>query len=233
MKKFVTAAVTVVMAASGIAFASPAAALENPVDITTITVPAKVVVASTACRNVAVTYTVSTDANWELSSAEIDVARNGLVRSTEFIISSGLNPYFYCPTLDGLGKFTFGPSAVNGNTLDFSDFQTFADSTSKSTQIKVQSKVSATATRSGSKVTFTAKSTRFYLGRDAFGAWSAPKATLQKKKADGTWAAVATMPWTSTGTAKKTITASRSATYRVVTTGNSFVWGATSKTVTK
>lgn len=102
--------------------------------------------------------------------------------------------------------------------------------TTATTWVKVGARASVTSTRSGSTVRFTAVTTRDSLVQGTFVRWKAPTVTLQRTRADGTWASVAPLASTSTGVAKKSSRASGAATYRVVATGTSSAWSATSAT---
>ena len=231
MNRYAAAVATAVLTLGGLATAGPAAALENPADLTKITVASKVSIASSACRNVSVRYTAAADPGWEFWGADVEVHRNGVLKSTEFVPSTaGLQPFFYCPSLDGFGKFTFGPSIVTGYDTVNIALPNFEDATEASTWIKVAARTSLSSTRKGSKVSFTAVTTRYALSQDRWIRWKSPKLTLQRKRADGTWAPVGLVGYTSTGVAKKTITAPATATYRVLAAGNSYAWSSTSGT---
>lgn len=230
MRTRIAALAVPALLAATVATAAPAQALENPVDVVRIALPAKVVISSNACRNLAVTYTVSTDPGWELGYASVDITRNGVVKDPEVVTAAGLQPYLFCPVTDGLGIYRFGGSFVNGGNPGTGDAATWRDATAASVKIGVATKASIAGTRSGTKVAFTVKTQRYVLSAEAFRPWSASKVVIQKKRADGTWATFATIAYTSTGTAKATLTAGRG-TYRAVAPGTSWIWQPTSPAV--
>lgn len=229
MNKYVAVACAAALGVGGLAFTAPAVALEHHVDITAISVPKRVVIESWTCRNIPVTYTVKTDPGWSFSSAVVQVLQNGVIRDTDYIFETGLNPYSYCPESNRLGKWTFGPSDVDASSD--SSYPTYADSTHASTYIKVAGRTGLRATRSGSKVSFTATTKRYYITGDSFIAWNDARVMLQRKRSDGTWADVGLMGYTSNGVARKTITSRTTASYRVTTAGNSWVWNSSSGAV--
>lgn len=229
VRKTILGFATAVVAA--VATAAPAQALENPADLTAINAPAKVSIGSSSCRNIPIQYSVGVEAGWEFWGADVNVLRNGEQHSLELISGAGQQSYFYCPYFDGLGKFQWGPSTVTAWSDDAVDVFEFNDASKDITWIRAKSTASVTATRKGSKVTFTARTKRYNIDADEYRNWSSPKIVLQRKKADGTWVDVAAMAYTSKGVAKKTITASTAKTYRVISSDTTLTWGRASTTV--
>lgn len=232
------ALLTVTTAAAGLTGAAPAGAavaVENAADITGIRPPAKVVIESTACRNIPVTFTGAVAPNWEFWGADVEVRRNGVLHDTMFPSipvagGSSLETYFWCPSFDGPGTFQFGGSYVVGwDTAGATDV-TFRDETAARVKVGLGSKATLSGKRSGGKVTFTARTSRFTLSAGMYRPWTASKVVLQRQRPDGSWANWKTIAYTSRGVATATFTASAGR-YRAVAPGTPSVWQATSKGV--
>lgn len=231
MHRFSVRAAAVLLAlTTGPLAAAPAQALENPVDITSISTP-KVVITSRACRDLTIGFALATSPRWQFLTAQTDVYRYSVLRD-DMVVPTEAGPvtWHHCFTSSDLGRWSFGPSTVHTYDETAAVRRDLTDTTSKTMWVKVGARASVTSSRSGSTVRFTAVTTRYSISQDSWIRWKAPKVTLQRKRADGTWASIGTLTYTSTGTAKTSVTASTTATYRVVASGTSTVWSAASGT---
>lgn len=218
--------------------AAPAAqAAQTPIDVTSIAVK-DVVVSTTSCIKVPVKISLKTASNFVDASGYADVTRNGgLVTMVGIDGKTPETRFQLCPSFDGLGKFTVGPtdflaeySYYDESFEDFSsDLVSYTDYTSKTFSVRGKSSVSVTNKRKGSTVTVTVKAKTFVPSKYGTVAYNAKSARLQVKKGS---------KWVNTGKAlsfKKGVAVIKvkqksKKSYRVVVPASSTAAAVTSKT---
>lgn len=214
-----------------IAPAASADAANVSFDVTKLSAD-NVVVSSWDCINtdVRMTHKKSGIDDW---SVDTDVhGRNGLSTWASFASYSGgtKDRVQICPSSDGLGKYTLGPSEVRAYSYgDYSDYQEIerADHTKGSFYVRGKAYASLSTKRSGKTVTLTS-TTKVYSPEDYSKVNYNPKVKFQVKSGS-TWKTIKTVS-AKKGKATLKVTSKGKKTYRVTFDQVSWATGATSKT---
>ncbi|MEW1990004.1 hypothetical protein [Brevibacterium casei] len=214
-----------------IAPAASADAANVSFDVTKLSAD-NVVVSSWDCINtdVRMTHKKSGIDDW---SVDTDVhGRNGLSTWASFASYSGgtKDRVQICPSSDGPGKYTLGPSEVRAYSYgDYSDYQEIerADHTKGSFYVRGKAYASLSAKRSGKTVTLTS-TTKVYSPEDYGKVNYNPKVKFQVKSGS-TWKTIKTVSAKKGKTTLK-VTSKGKKTYRVTFDQVSWATGATSKT---
>lgn len=228
----------VALVASFFVTVSPASADPgNPFDVYNVTATS-LRAHSGSCRYLPITANHN-GTNLEDIYGSTEIWRNGQYLSETSVTDAGPGTltanYLWCPYLDGLGKFRVGPTNISYATTDYNYTGNFIDSTNGTFTVYQDSRVSnIKAVRAGKKRTLTGKAT-FYSVSAARWA-SSPKGTklrLQRETTRGSWRTVKSARVTKGGKFKVAASASKAARYRVVVSGGSQTWPATSRVVSK
>lgn len=217
--------------------ASPAYAL-GYLSVDRISV-SNVTVASTSCRDIPVRFSISSDGFTSFSSGNTSVYRKSDYLES-FFFSNFSDTWYYCPTVDGLGRFTLGPTALSGIYDNYPDFDFFegTDYTSTSFYIKAKSLLSFSGSQSSSsRVTWTIRAKRYDSSsyfNDGYYRWNPPKVQLQRWNGSA-WVKIKNFYPVGTGTSRGVIKYSmntgKGLRYRVVSNSNLTTWGRTSDVV--
>ncbi|MCT1446407.1 hypothetical protein M3G43_03915 [Brevibacterium casei] len=214
-----------------IAPAASADAANVSFDVTKLSAD-NVVVSSWDCINtdVRMTHKQSGIDDW---SVDTDVhGRNGLSTWASFASYSGgtKDRVQICPSSDGLGKYTLGPSEVRAYSYgDYSDYQEIerADHTKGSFYVRGKTYASLSTKRNGKTVTLTS-TTKVYSPEDYGKVNYNPKVKFQVKSGSA-WKTLKTVT-AKKGKATLKVTSKAKKTYRVTFDQVSWATGATSKT---
>lgn len=214
-----------------IAPAASADAANVSFDVTKLSAD-NVVVSSWDCINtdVRMTHKQSGIDDW---SVDTDVhGRNGLSTWASFASYSGgtKDRVQICPSSDGLGKYTLGPSEVRAYSYgDYSDYQEIerADHTKGSFYVRGKTYASLSTKRNGKTVTLTS-TTKVYSPEDYGKVNYNPKVKFQVKPGSA-WKTLKTVT-AKKGKATLKVTSKAKKTYRVTFDQVSWATGATSKT---
>jgi hypothetical protein len=209
----------------------------NAFDVYAIDAP-DVRVNSGGCRSIPVAL-LHDGAGLEDAYARVEMWRGGtyIEQSALFTSSAGriAGSFNHCPTFEGLGTFTFGPSDVSYATADYSSLGEFRDSTTRKVRILQDARVSGmTVKASGRTRTVTAKA-KFY--DVASSRWRATpkrvKVRLQRQVAGGAWRTVKSARVGASGKIRVSVRASKKVRYRLTVAGGRQTWDGVSKVVRK
>ena len=219
---------------SAAASASVSATVDKQgVDVTKLTAKS-IVVSSYHCKNTEVTMSRK-QAKWvDEWSVQADVTRGGNQVTMAFFDADGdksRTKVQVCPWVDGVGKYTIGPSSVFANSDDYLKSWYGTDWTKGSFYVREKSYATLKASRRGSKVTLSLAAKRYSVDRDEKVNYSPKKVQIQVKSGKK-WKTIKTVNLKK-GKAKVTIKKKGKASYRYVIKQTSTVAGATSKTVKK
>lgn len=197
-------------------------------------------VASNSCRDIPVRFSISSDGLTSFSYGSTSVFRNSdYIDSFSFFSSS--DSWFYCPRLDGFGRFKLGPTSLTGyydnGGFDFGDYGSFdgTDYTSTIFYIKAKSLLSFSgAQSSSSRVTWTIRAKRYEPSNFGYVRWNPPKVQLQRWNGSA-WVKIKNFypagTGTSRGVVKYSMNTGKGLKYRVVSNANGTTWGRTSDVV--
>ena len=214
-----------------LAGAPGAAAATTSFDVTRVSAP-DIVVKDGNCQRTTVTmaHTKRGIGTW---SVETDVRRAGSLKTSAFYYSGGntrTNRVLICPSIDGLGRYTLGPSDVDAFAKNWRDRDVIrTDRTAGSFYVRAHSKGSVSSSRSGGRVTLNVSAQRYSTNAYAYRNYS-PKATVQVQTASG-WRTVSTVSLVN-GRANVVLNQKSSRTYRVVVPATNTTTGFT-RTVTR
>ncbi|MFI8412088.1 hypothetical protein ACIGB6_06320 [Paeniglutamicibacter gangotriensis] len=231
--------ISVFVAACLLTAATPAQANERPIDITGYQV-SNITVADSNCRNLKITASTKIKKNFVDSFGSVDVTRNGgLVSMLWFEGRNITDRAMICPSFDGLGVYKVGAAEINAEYKYYdsyfkeymSNYSSYTDNTSKKFHVRGKAKSTLTATRSGSKVTLTAKAQVYAPEKYRYAQYNAKGAKLQVKSGK-TWKTLKTVNL-SKGKATITVKQSTKKSYRLYVPTATWAASTTTKSVSK
>lgn len=232
MKRFFRAfAIVLVAVGLNAGTAIPSQAAPRLLDVTGFSAKS-IVVSNSSCRDVVVTMrkTMSSKVDsWDVSA---DVTRGGSWVGMAFYGDSGdrsKTRVQICPWLDGLGKYTVGPSDVTAYSWDYYNFQSDTDWTKGHFYVRAKGKAALKGKRKGSTVTLTASAQRYNPELNKYVGHGAKKARVQVKSGKK-WKTVKTVNLKK-GKATVKLKTKLKKQYRFVFDQTSATTGATSKTI--
>jgi hypothetical protein len=207
--------------------AAPARADDARADLLSVRA-GNIAVNSGNCKYTPVKVVWSYSGGWSVDTAFADVHRGGAIIDSQDL--SANSNYLWCPYLDGIGVFTFGPrTQVNVHDAEYNT-DLLVDDTTGSFAVKYDSRIGLSVTRAGSKVTLTRNAARYALDSNSFIPWSPGGTTLQYLSSSNHWTTLKSF-----GVASSRLSFSYSTravrTYRAITSSSSGVWGRTSGAV--
>lgn len=214
-----------------LAGAPGAAAATTSFDVTRLSAP-NIVVKDDNCQRTTVTmaHTKRGIGYWDVDT---DVRRAGSLKTSASIYSGGntrTNRVLICPDIDGLGRYTLGPSDINADARNWQDRDVVrTDKTTGNFYVRAHAKGSVSSSRSGSRVTLNIAAQRYSPTNYGYRNYS-PKATVQVQTATG-WRTVSTVSLVN-GRANVVLNQKSSRTYRVVVPATNTTTGFT-RTVTR
>ena len=187
-----------------------------------------VVVTNSSCRNIeiAMKHKKSGVGDWNVST---EVTRSGSYIGSTYYSSTGNKSrarVFVCPSFEGLGKFTVGPSDVWANNASYSKLVDRTDYTKSSFYVRGKTYASLATKRSGKTVTLTSK-TKVYNPEKYGKVNYSPKVKFQVKSGSK-WKTIKTVTAKKGKATYKVKTKSKKS-YRVTFSQSSWATGATSK----
>lgn len=236
MKKFLTVALSALLLAASVPFATAAAAAESPVDLVSVSLPKRLEVSGSGCRNIPIRYSIVSAPGFDpaLSSAEMPLLKNGGGHDLLFLDGAQtLSTWTWCPFFDGVGKYQIGMGFTDGLNLTTLEEGPWEDTTQSNVlDFRYHSRIKMWGTFSGSNKSIEVITTRFDINTGGYSRWTAPKYTVQRLRADGTWATIATMKRLGVGRFTYKFKSSKTATYRVISANSSTTWGRTTGNLT-
>lgn len=224
-KRALVSAVAAVALVVGPAVSADAASITF--DVTKLSAKS-IVVSNYNCRSLDVNmfHKKSGVADWD---ATVEVSRKGGWVDSAWFSKGGdekRTRTYICPSSDGLGKYTLGPSSVWANNSGYTKYVSRTDYTKGSFYVRGKTYASLTTKRSGKTVTLTSK-TKVYnpekYGKVAY----SPKVKFQVKSGSK-WKTIKTVTAKKGKATYKVKTKSKKA-YRVTFSQVSWATGATSK----
>ncbi|MGO2861931.1 MAG: hypothetical protein ACTIC1_12290 [Brevibacterium sp.] len=167
---------------------------------------------------------------WDVA---VDVTRNGGWVDSLWYSNTGNTKRtrsFICPSFDGLGKYTLGPSDIWANNSNYTKTVDRTDYTKGSFYIRGKASASLSTKRSGSTVTLTS-STKVYNPEQYGKVNYNPKVKFQVKSGSK-WKTIKTVT-AKKGKATYKVKSKSKKTYRVTFSQVSWATGATSKSAKK
>ncbi|MDR7292803.1 hypothetical protein [Pseudoglutamicibacter albus] len=232
MKRFFRAfAIVLVAVGLNAGTAVPSQAAPRLVDVTGFSAKS-IVVSNPSCRSVVVTMRKTMSPKVDYWDVSADVTRSGSFVTWADYSKSGdrsKTRVQICPSLDGLGKYTVGPSTVTADTRDGYDYQSYTDWTKGHFYVRAKGKAALKGKRKGSTVTLTASAQRYNPERYKYVAHGAKKARVQVKSGKK-WKTVKTVKLKK-GKATVKVKTKHKKQYRFVFDQTSATTGATSKTI--
>lgn len=195
---------------------------------------------SNSCRNVHVTASTTAGSSVEDIWAEADVWHGNQQTDSVWLepVHGNVNRlagnFYYCPSLDGVGQFRLGSTAVDWYDGDYND-RSFADNSTGKMVIKQATRARFTASRSGARRTFRAHAVYFGVGYGWIHFPKGVRVTLQRRpaKSSGPWKSVQSQRTTKSGNVTYTIRASKTHQYRVVSAATTRSWNLAGPVLTK
>lgn len=241
MRRPVAAAASLLIAASGamLITATPAHAA-GAFDLYALHSPG-LHVNSNSCRDVQVTAKTTADPTQvEDIWATVDVWRgNKQIDNLDLEPVNGdvdqlAGQYYYCPYLDGVGRFRLGSTEVEWYDVNYND-TSFVDDTTGGMVIKQATRDKFSATRSGARRTFYSHASFFAVG---YGWSHFPKGyrvTLQRRPADGSgaWKSIQSQRTNKRGNTTYIVRAAKKHQYRVVRPSTTRSWNLVGPVLTK
>jgi hypothetical protein len=188
-----------------------------------------IVVTSGNCKYTPVSVSWYVEPGYEVWSANADVYHGGQVVDSHDLTDN--SNYFWCPYVDGVGTFRFGPATqVSFSDPEYNELLT-TDDTTGYFSARLNGRLYQSVVKSTSnKVTVKVVHQRYDLSRNSYVAWAPSSTKLQYQLSNGSWYTYKTLGNTgSTGTYSFYTAATRN--YRAVSTSAWNVWGRTSATV--
>lgn len=232
MKRFFRAfAIVVVAVGLNAGTAAPSQAAPRLMDVTGFSAKS-IVVSNSSCRHVVVTMRKTVSPNVDSWHVSADVTRG-----SSFVAWADYSDYGdrsktrvqICPSLDGLGKYTVGPSHVYAASWDDYNSQSNTDWTKGHFHVRAKGKAALKGKRKWNTVTLTASAQRYNPELNKYVGHGAKKARVQVKSGKK-WKTVKTVNLKK-GKATVKLKTKLKKQYRFVFDQTSATTGATSKTI--
>ncbi|MBA3309811.1 MAG: hypothetical protein H0U28_07080 [Nocardioidaceae bacterium] len=193
---FVAALLAVATAAGTQLPTGTANAAKSSLNVTSIRVHNLIVVGG-SCRNIDITarHNGPTHNDFDMD-LDIDVWRGRKYVGSAYVYDDRpgrvVGDYFWCPFLDGLGKFRAGPSEVDwynwGRRYSSGSFR---DGTRDSFWVKQGSRTKVFVDRTRHRVTFTPRAQYYSVNRSRWRSWEGHRVVIERRLATGQWKRVA------------------------------------------